>query len=187
MAADAPVRILEDKVLAAHPLEDEEVEAYADYIGIDTELDRDLFWIAKEGLRELPPLPWKACVSHGSDDVFYFNFRTGESQWEHPSDDDFREKVQSALAARRVVAVTLHLELEGCQQVLRGVNMAGNVAFELPIANTAAETLADVRERMLACLALPEGVAARFLTESGQVLGHSHRAEALDSLLAVSL
>lgn len=38
------------------------------------------------------PAPWKACTQNG-DDVFYFNFETSESIWDHPLDDKFKKMV----------------------------------------------------------------------------------------------
>ncbi len=34
---------------------------------------------------------WKPCRCKNSDDIYYFNFRTGESKWEHPCDAKYRE------------------------------------------------------------------------------------------------
>eukprot|EP00927_Polykrikos_kofoidii_P012542 TRINITY_DN1540_c0_g2_i1.p1 TRINITY_DN1540_c0_g2~~TRINITY_DN1540_c0_g2_i1.p1 ORF type:complete len:815 (+),score=146.46 TRINITY_DN1540_c0_g2_i1:245-2446(+) len=35
------------------------------------------------------PEPWKACTENG-DDVFYFNYETHESVWDHPCDEKYR-------------------------------------------------------------------------------------------------
>lgn len=72
---------------------DEEVQEYAEFLGIKVNEEPHLFWIAKEGVVAPVPPPWKACTENG-DDVFYFNFETGESVWDHPCDEKYRQLVQ---------------------------------------------------------------------------------------------
>jgi len=72
----------------------EEVREYAEFLGIDSEKETHLMWIAKEGVVAKVPPPWKACIENGGDDVFYFNFETGESVWEHPCDEIYRKMVE---------------------------------------------------------------------------------------------
>ena len=50
--------------------------------------------IAKEGLRAKLPPDWKPCRT-GDGQVYYFNFTTGESDWDHPCDGMFRAKVEA--------------------------------------------------------------------------------------------
>eukprot|EP00438_Fugacium_kawagutii_P016800 Skav217478 [mRNA] locus=scaffold1405:211955:212866:- [translate_table: standard] len=50
-------------------------------------------WIAREGVVAPVPAPWKACTANG-DDVFYFNFETGESIWDHPADERYRQLLE---------------------------------------------------------------------------------------------
>lgn len=38
----------------------EEIEEYGQYIGLDPEQDRDLFWLAEEGIKAKLPEDWKA-------------------------------------------------------------------------------------------------------------------------------
>ena len=53
----------------------------------------ELLWIAKEGiLAKLEP-PWKAINQEGVG-LYYFNFETGQSMWEHPNDEYYRHKVK---------------------------------------------------------------------------------------------
>eukprot|EP00913_Durusdinium_trenchii_P016878 g15868.t1 len=56
----------------------------------DLEKDRDLFWIARAGLKAPLPAPWKPCESEDGE-IFYFNFETGESVWDHPCDEHYRK------------------------------------------------------------------------------------------------
>jgi len=86
------VQVLEeppgDKVVS-----EEEVVEYAEFLGIDPASEQHLMWIAREGVATPCPPPWKACTQNG-EDVFYFNFETGESLWDHPCDDKFRKMVE---------------------------------------------------------------------------------------------
>lgn len=54
-------------------------------------LDQKLMWIAREGLKAPLPKDWKPCQSEDGD-VYYFNFKTGQSIWDHPSDEHYRNK-----------------------------------------------------------------------------------------------
>ena len=47
-------------------------------------------WIAREGLKAPLPEHWKPCRT-GGEEVYYFNFQTGESMWEHPCDEYYRK------------------------------------------------------------------------------------------------
>eukprot|EP00931_Biecheleriopsis_adriatica_P074543 TRINITY_DN48582_c0_g1_i1.p1 TRINITY_DN48582_c0_g1~~TRINITY_DN48582_c0_g1_i1.p1 ORF type:complete len:306 (-),score=64.87 TRINITY_DN48582_c0_g1_i1:87-1004(-) len=71
----------------------EELEEYAAWLGMDLEADRDLFWIARAGLKETCPEPWKPCQTE-SGDIFYFNFKTGDSIWDHPCDQHYKDLYQ---------------------------------------------------------------------------------------------
>ena len=70
----------------------EEIVEYARWLGVKPHETRDFLWIAKEGLRASLPENWKPCRT-GDGQVYYFNFATGESDWDHPCDAVFRAKV----------------------------------------------------------------------------------------------
>lgn len=53
---------------------------YAKWLGMELEDDRDLFWIAKEGLKAPLPENWKPCKTVDTDEIYYFNFATGEME-----------------------------------------------------------------------------------------------------------
>ena len=55
----------------------EEIEEYARYLGMDMVKDRELFYIAKEGLKAPLPGPWKPCKSQDNQ-IYYYNFETKE-------------------------------------------------------------------------------------------------------------
>jgi centrosomal protein CEP164 len=82
------------------PTEDEVIE-YAQFLDIDPETEPHLLWIAREGVVAPVPPPWKACTESG-DDVFYFNFDTGESVWDHPSDEKYKTLVEEEREKHRI-------------------------------------------------------------------------------------
>merc|ERR1712129_622067 len=80
--------VLEEEIDKNYEPSVQEIEEYAKWLDMDVEQDRDLLWIAKAGLKAPLPPPWKPCQTEGGEegDVFYFNFETGESVWDHPCD-----------------------------------------------------------------------------------------------------
>jgi len=90
----------------------EEVAEYAEWLGMDLTKDFDFLWIAREGLKAPLPPAWKACESNG--DIFFFNFCTGQSEWDHPSDMDCRQMYLHAKESRDapVRVVTIHGSLD---------------------------------------------------------------------------
>ena len=49
-------------------------------------------WIARQGVMEPLPKGWKP-VKDPNDELYYFNFETGESIWDHPCDEDYKKLV----------------------------------------------------------------------------------------------
>ena len=68
-----------------------EIDEYAASIGMSLPEDEDLLWIVQEGLRAKLPDGWRACQDTRTGEIYYFNFNTGHSVWEHPCDDKYRE------------------------------------------------------------------------------------------------
>ena len=64
---------------------------YAKWLGMDLETEKDLMWIAREGLKAPLPEHWKPCKAPDTGDIYYFNFQTGESVWDHPCDEYYRK------------------------------------------------------------------------------------------------
>ena len=62
-----------------HPQE-QEIEDYAKFLGMDpnSSVDRDLMYIAKQGLMEPVPEPWEA-QRDANDMILYYNTETGEA------------------------------------------------------------------------------------------------------------
>ena len=67
-----------------------EIVDYAKWLGMDLEAEKDLLWIAREGLKAPLPEHWKPCKTPGTGDIYYFNFQTGDSVWEHPCDEHYK-------------------------------------------------------------------------------------------------
>ena len=49
-------------------------------------------WIARQGVMAPLPRGWKP-VQDPQGELYYFNFETGESIWDHPCDQDFKRLV----------------------------------------------------------------------------------------------
>jgi hypothetical protein len=82
--------ILEEEIDPNYVPSDEEIVEYAKWLGMDVDKDKHMFWIAKEGLMAPLPKHWKPCKTKDTDDIYYFNFNTGESTWDHPCDEYYK-------------------------------------------------------------------------------------------------
>lgn len=67
-----------------------EIIEYGKWLGMEFPQDEPFLWIAREGLKAPLPENWKACKSEKGE-LYYFNFKTGQSIWDHPSDEYYRE------------------------------------------------------------------------------------------------
>jgi len=86
------ITVLEEDTIVCEPSK-AQVRAYAEFLGVDLEKEPHLDWIVLEGLVAPVPHPWKACTENG-EEVFYYNFKTGESVWDHPSDAKYHCMVE---------------------------------------------------------------------------------------------
>ena len=71
-----------------------ELEECAKFFGIDVINESHLMWICRDALKAPLPPGWKPCQVEGGQ-IYYFNFDTGESVWEHPMDAYFKAKLAS--------------------------------------------------------------------------------------------
>ncbi|KAJ8280227.1 hypothetical protein GJAV_G00052070 [Gymnothorax javanicus] len=71
---------------------EQEILEYAREIGIDPEKEPELMWLAREGIVAPLPAEWKPCQDV-TGDVYYFNFSSGQSTWDHPCDEQYRRLV----------------------------------------------------------------------------------------------
>jgi WW domain len=82
--------VLEEEIDPNYVPSENEVVEYAKWLGMDLVADIDLFWIAREGLMAPLPKNWKPCKTKDTEDIYYFNFSTGDSTWDHPCDGYYK-------------------------------------------------------------------------------------------------
>ena len=68
-----------------------EIMDYAKWLGMDLDNERDLLWIAEEGLKAPLGSDWRPCKACADGEIYYFNFETGESTWDHPCDTYYEQ------------------------------------------------------------------------------------------------
>merc|ERR1711943_165925 len=107
------VIILEENIAEDYEPSAAEITEYALWLSIDPVNEAYLLPIAREGL--LAPLPpdWKPCMQGPQGVVYYFNFSSGESTWDHPCDTFYRTEVDRA---RRVHAAEAEATLRRVQE-----------------------------------------------------------------------
>lgn len=88
--------VLEEEIDPDYVPTEGEIIEYAKWLGMDLEKDKDLFWVAKEGLMAPLPKNWKPCKTKQTEDIYYFNFATGESTWDHPCDGYYKRLFEEA-------------------------------------------------------------------------------------------
>jgi centrosomal protein CEP164 len=102
--------VLEEELPENYEPTEEEILEYASWLGMDVEQEKELFWIAREGLKAPLPEHWKPCKTNEGE-IYYFNFATGDSVWDHPCDayyknlyadekKKFQDNKKSAAAAK---------------------------------------------------------------------------------------
>ncbi|NXD64352.1 CE164 protein, partial [Eolophus roseicapillus] len=84
--------ILEENYDETYVPSEQEVQDYARAIGIDPKKEPELLWLAREGIVAMLPPGWKPCQDI-TGEIYYFNFANGQSVWDHPCDDHYRELV----------------------------------------------------------------------------------------------
>ncbi|XP_030650649.1 centrosomal protein of 164 kDa isoform X9 [Nomascus leucogenys] len=95
--AGQPLRIGDQLVLEEDydetyiPSEQELLE-FAREIGIDPIKEPELMWLAREGIMAPLPGEWRPCQDI-TGDIYYFNFTNGQSTWDHPCDEHYRNLV----------------------------------------------------------------------------------------------
>ncbi|BFI37045.1 hypothetical protein MARPO_0010s0020 [Marchantia polymorpha] len=81
--------VLEEEIEDNYQPTEEEIIEYAEWLGMELPRDKDLLWIAHGGLTKPLSTDWKPCRTE-EDEIYYFNFETGESRWDHPCDEFHR-------------------------------------------------------------------------------------------------
>mmetsp|Transcript_29633 Transcript_29633/g.78477 ORF Transcript_29633/g.78477 Transcript_29633/m.78477 type:complete len:157 (+) Transcript_29633:64-534(+) len=100
MECEDGVIVLEEKPSEEFEPTEEEVRNYAEWLGMDPEADADLIYLAREGLKAPLTDGWKPC-QNAEGEIFYFNFETGQSSWDHPADETYRNLVQDKKREKR--------------------------------------------------------------------------------------
>ncbi|TPX57513.1 hypothetical protein PhCBS80983_g03794 [Powellomyces hirtus] len=82
--------VLEEEFDENYEPTNEEIVDYAKFLGIDPDTEPHLLWIARQSLKAPLPPNWKPCQTDDGN-IYYFNFTTGESIWDHPCDEHYRK------------------------------------------------------------------------------------------------
>ncbi|XP_037697515.1 centrosomal protein of 164 kDa isoform X3 [Choloepus didactylus] len=95
--AGRPIRIgdqlvLEEDYDETYIPSEQEILEFAKEIGIDPIKEPELMWLAREGIVAPLPMEWKPCQDI-TGDIYYFNFANGQSTWDHPCDEHYRNLV----------------------------------------------------------------------------------------------
>ncbi|NXN83945.1 CE164 protein, partial [Bombycilla garrulus] len=96
--------VLEEDYNDSYVPKEQEIRDFAPTIGIDPDKESELLWLARECLVTPLPPEWKACQAMAGGDIYFFNFATGLSTWEHPCDEHYKQLVireREKLLARR--------------------------------------------------------------------------------------
>ncbi|XP_021495427.1 centrosomal protein of 164 kDa isoform X2 [Meriones unguiculatus] len=84
--------VLEEDSDETYVPSEQEILDFARVIGIDPVKEPELMWLAREGIEAPLPKGWKPCQNI-TGDLYYFNFDTGQSIWDHPCDEYYRKLV----------------------------------------------------------------------------------------------
>ncbi|KAL0206317.1 hypothetical protein P9112_001624 [Eukaryota sp. TZLM1-RC] len=89
----------------------EDITKYAEYLGIDPVKEKDLMWIAKEGINAPVPPGW-SIFRDDNRKIYYFHHETRTSQWEHPSDHQIKARVHEERSKRRAASPFSNMQKE---------------------------------------------------------------------------
>lgn len=78
----------------------DEIDDYGRWLGITADEQEEFRWIAREGLTAPMPSSWMPCKSSLDSSIYYFNFSTGESTWDHPGDIKSRKLLDAERCKR---------------------------------------------------------------------------------------
>uniref|UniRef100_A0A4X2MC45 Centrosomal protein of 164 kDa n=1 Tax=Vombatus ursinus TaxID=29139 RepID=A0A4X2MC45_VOMUR len=84
--------VLEEDYDETYIPSEQEIFEFAREIGIDPNSEPELMWLAREGIVAPLPMEWKPCQDI-TGDIYYFNFANGQSMWDHPCDEHYRNLV----------------------------------------------------------------------------------------------
>jgi hypothetical protein len=161
--------VLTEHVDTEYKPTEKEIEEYAEWLGMDAEKDSDLLYIAEAGLKAALPANWRACQTDADGEIFYFNFETGVSTWDHPLDEVYRKKYHRALKKREKengLVATLHAEMQGSGLVSISIaSMSGDELVALEV-EYAVETMHNFQRKVAKSIGQP----LRLLLPNGELL-----------------
>jgi hypothetical protein len=165
---------------------DAEVREYAVWLGMSLPTDDKFLYIAKEGLKAPLPPPWKPCKT-SEGEIFYFNFSTGESVWDHPCDEFYRNQYTSAKAEAQAQAEAQVQAETARAQVLAEMEASMNtfLGSSEPSAQPSAEAVLRRAKKMTR--KAERGDVAAALGEARKLLANSKAAAQLHAALAEPL
>lgn len=98
-------KVIDDFVDDSYEPTEEEIREFAEYIGMKLPEDEELLYIARNCLKTPLPKYWKPCQTNDKE-IYFFNFKTGESKWEHPMDDIARRTFEKEKERRKALQST---------------------------------------------------------------------------------
>ncbi|CCW62258.1 unnamed protein product [Phytomonas sp. EM1] len=116
-------QVLSDVIDENYNPTEEEVEQYALSLGMKLPEDKMFLPIARAGLKELLPQEWRPC-RNSKNDLYYFNFKTGETSSKHPVDCIYEKRYQEA--KRRQLAEQKKNSVGSASPMSTGIPSQGN-------------------------------------------------------------
>lgn len=198
--------VLDEHIDENYEPTEKEISEYATWLGIEHE---ELLWLAKEGLKAPLPAKWKPCQTTDDDEIFYFNFETGESVWDHPCDEHYRRLIsierkkingeilseddrsylrktgrKDLLQPPKIGTIAATLNAQGVVEVSAS-SMGGNsFAFTTLESADGYEPFRSVQKRMLQ--ECQEKAEIQFVLPDGTMLGKEHSKKPLRDLILLS-
>lgn len=167
-----------------HVSTQQDIEEYAEWLGMNLEEDRDYLWIAEEGLKSSLPAPWLACLTGEGGEVFFFNNVTGESTWEHPCDECYRQLFKRAKAKNepRLIGTISATELDSGAVEISVTSMGGDELTKIEVTSPK-ETLQMLSRKIRKEL----NQKVRLVLPDGRLLARMDRKALISTLLNVSI
>ena len=72
--------------------DEEKMQEYAQYLGIDPKTEENILWIAKKCMHAPLPKGWKEFTDDGGNSYFHHDAKD-ETSWDHPLDSHFKQLV----------------------------------------------------------------------------------------------
>merc|ERR1719401_493675 len=127
MECQNDIVFLEEKPNEEFEPSEEEAHNYAKWLGLDPDQDAHLLYLAREGLRAPLKDGWRPCQNEQGE-IFYFNTLTGQSSWDHPADEEYKQKVKEQKSQK------LQILGERLQAANNASGHNGQTARGLPVA-----------------------------------------------------